>query len=67
MDRLAPSSVYKLLLGQLIGTDLYYRLYSGYAALRFYYVTSNIDRVKLRLLYELRLVPAYYGRTRKRP
>ena len=67
MDRPAPSSVYKLLLGQLVGTDPYYGLCSGYAALRFYYVTFNTDQVKLRPLYELRLVPAYYGRTRKRP
>ena len=60
-------SVYKLLLRQLVGTDPYYRLYSDYAALRFYYVTFNTDRAKLRLPYKLRLVPAYYRRTRKRP
>ena len=61
-----PLSVYKLLSRQLVRTDLYYRLYSSYALLRFYYVTFNIDRVKLRPPYELRLVPAYYRRTRKR-
>jgi len=37
----------------LVGTDLYHRLYLDYASLRFYYVTSNIDRAKLRPLYEL--------------
>ena len=60
MDRLAPSSVYKLLLEQLIETNLYYRLYLDYTPLRFYYITSNTDRVKLRPLYKFRLVPTYY-------
>ena len=55
-----PSPVYKLLSRQLVRTDLYYRLYSSYALLRFYYVTFNIDRVGLRPLYEFRLVPTYY-------
>jgi hypothetical protein len=60
VDRLAPSPVYKLLLGQLVGTNPYYRLYLSYAPLRFYYITSNIDRAGLRPLYKFRLVPTYY-------
>jgi hypothetical protein len=38
-----PLSVCKLLLGQLVRTNPYYRLCLGYAPLRFYYITSNID------------------------
>jgi len=48
-----PLSVYKLLLRQLIKTDFYYKLYSSYIVLRFYYITFNINRIKLRLLYKL--------------
>ena len=48
-----PSSVYKLLLRQLVRTDLYNRLYSDYTSLRYYYITFNINRVKLRSLYKL--------------
>ena len=44
--------VYKLLLRQLVGTDSYYRLYLDYITLRFYYITFNINRVKLYLLYK---------------
>jgi hypothetical protein len=43
VDRLVSSPVYKLLLGQLVRTNPYYRLYLGYTPLRFYYITSNID------------------------
>jgi len=46
-------SVYKLLLKQLIRINLYYRLYLNYTSLRFYYITFNINRVKLYLLYKL--------------
>ena len=52
-NRLTPLFIYKLLLRQLIKTDLYYKLYLNYVILRFYYVTFNINRIKLRLLYEL--------------
>ena len=45
--------IYKLLLRQLIKTDLYYRLYSNYTSLRLYYITFNINRIKLYSLYEL--------------
>ena len=37
------SFIYKLLLRQLIGTDFYYKLYLNYIALRFYYITFNIN------------------------
>jgi hypothetical protein len=47
------SFIYKLLLRQLVEINLYYRLYSNYAALRFYYVTFNINQIKLRFLYEI--------------
>jgi len=48
-----PSSIYKLLLRQLIRTDLYYKLNSDYIILRFYYITLNINRIRLCLLYKL--------------
>jgi len=60
VDRLAPSPIYKLLLGQLVGTNPYYRLYLDYTPLRFYYITFNIDRARLRPLYEFQLVLTYY-------
>jgi len=44
--------VYKLLLRQLVGINPYYRLYLNYITLRFYYITFNINRVKLYLLYK---------------
>jgi hypothetical protein len=47
------SFIYKLLLRQLVETDLYNKLYLNYAFLRFYYITFNINQIKLRLLYEL--------------
>jgi len=56
-----PLSVYKLLLKQLVETDFYYKLYSSYALLKFYYITFNINWIKLRLLYEFQLIPTYYG------
>jgi hypothetical protein len=45
-------SVYKLLLKQLIKTNPYNKLYLNYAFLRFYYITFNINQIKLCLLYE---------------
>jgi hypothetical protein len=60
VDRPAPSPVYKLLLGQLVRTNPYYKLYLDYAPLRFYYITSNTDQARLRPLYEFRLVLTYY-------
>ena len=55
-----PLSVYKLLLKQLVETDFYYKLYSSYALLKFYYITFNIDWIKLCLLYKFQLVLTYY-------
>jgi hypothetical protein len=52
VDWPAPLPVYKLLLGQLVRTNPYYRLCLGYTPLRFYYITSNIDRARLCPLYE---------------
>jgi hypothetical protein len=60
VDRLAPLPVYKLLLGQLVRINPYYRLCLGYAPLRFYYITFNINRARLYPLYEFRLVLIYY-------
>jgi len=37
------SFIYKLLLRQLIETNLYNRLYLNYTSLRFYYITFNIN------------------------
>ena len=48
-----PLFIYKLLLRQLIKINLYYKLYSDYIILKFYYITFNINRIKLRLLYKL--------------
>jgi len=48
-----PSFIRKLLLRQLIRINLYYKLYSDYIVLRFYYITFNINRIKLYLLYKL--------------
>jgi len=48
-----PLFIYKLLLRQLIKINLYYKLYLNYVSLRFYYITFNINRIKLRLLYKL--------------
>jgi hypothetical protein len=48
-----PLFINKLLLRQLIETDFYYKLYLNYALLRFYYITFNINRIKLYLLYKL--------------
>jgi len=47
------TSIYKLLLRQLIRIDSYYKLCLNYTFLRFYYITFNINRIKLCLLYEL--------------
>ena len=48
-----PLFIYKLLLRQLIKINTYYKLYLSYTLLRFYYITFNINRIKLRLLYKL--------------
>ena len=48
-----PSFIRKLLLRQLIRINLYYKLYSDYIVLILYYITFNINRIKLYLLYKL--------------
>ena len=60
-----PLSIYKLLLGQLIGANTYNGLCLGYAFIRLYNPPANIGRTKLYTLYKLWLVAAYNRRTYK--
>jgi hypothetical protein len=53
VDWPVPLSIYKLLLGRLVGANAYNRLCPGYAFIRLYNPSINIGRTRLYTLYKL--------------